>query len=289
MNPYTTNDLRSLTESQRAALINLLVDEDPLVHQTVKNKILCFGNGVQDWLKEFSLDDNPIVRRRTQDILDDLAKIQFDTEFLGFCLSQGEEFDLEEGLWCLTRTEYPNSNISAYAALLDLFAANLKDKLIGFTTLNEILAIINSYLFSELNFHGNEENYYDPGNSYLNRVIDRRVGNPISLCLIYLLITRRLQLPITGIGLPGHFICRYQSPTDETYIDAFHGGKLLSKGDCVKYLLQTNHTTEEGYLKPVSSRRILLRICANLHSIYAQREDVDRTSRLQRYLVALAK
>ena len=100
-------------------------------------------------------------------------------------------------------------------------------------THKEILTTINNYLFDELGFSGDEENYYDPQNSYLNRVVDRRKGNPINLSLLYLLLARRLKLPVAGIGLPGHFICRYQSTSDEIYIDAFHDGKFLTKADCI--------------------------------------------------------
>ena len=153
----------------------------------------------------------------------------------------------------------------------------------------EILTRINAYLFEELGFSGNEENYYDPENSYLNRVIDRRTGNPINLSLLYMLLARRLHLPVTGIGLPGHFICRHQSSAAEIFIDAFNGGKFLSKADCVQYLVHANYSLRDDCLAPVSSRRMLLRICGNLHQIYLRLELAEETTRVQRYLVALAR
>ena len=93
----------------------------------------------------------------------------------------------------------------------------------------------------------------------------------------------------SGIGLPGHFICRYQSTTRQIYIDAFRHGRFLSQADCIKYLLQTNHGLQEGYLTPVSTRRMLLRICSNLHQTYSMLEMTEEVTRVQRYLVALAK
>jgi regulator of sirC expression with transglutaminase-like and TPR domain len=98
-----------------------------------------------------------------------------------------------------------------------------------------------------------------------------------------------LKLPIVGIGMPGHFLIRFQSSTGELFIDAFNRGKLLSKADCIKYLLHTSHGFQEGYLAAVSPRRVLLRVCSNLHQIYAQLELPEETARLQRYIVALAK
>jgi regulator of sirC expression with transglutaminase-like and TPR domain len=153
----------------------------------------------------------------------------------------------------------------------------------------EVLGGINDYLFGEVGFSGNETNYYDPENSYLNRVIDRRTGNPINLSLVYLLLGRRLKLPIAGIGLPGHFVCRYQSTLSELYIDAFNHGRILAKADCVQYLLQGNYTVRDDYLAPVTPRRMLLRICGNLHQIYLHLESSKEATRLQRYLVALAR
>jgi regulator of sirC expression with transglutaminase-like and TPR domain len=173
--------------------------------------------------------------------------------------------------------------------LLDTFASTVRSRIEAGSEPEQIVEVMNEFLFDDLGFSGNEENYYEPENSYLNRVIDRRTGNPISLCLVYMLIGRRLKMPLTGIGLPGHFICRYQTTTAEIYIDAFNHGQTLTKVDCVKYLLHMNHTLEEGHLLPVSARRMLLRICANLHQIYAQEENEELVERFQRYLVALAK
>jgi regulator of sirC expression with transglutaminase-like and TPR domain len=165
----------------------------------------------------------------------------------------------------------------------------LRERIEGCADGKEILAAINRHLFGHLGFRGNEENYYDPENSYLNRVMDRRTGNPINLCLLYILLARRLRLPVVGIGLPGHFICRFQSTSDEIYIDAFNRGRFLSKADCVQYLLQGNYSLRDDYLAPVSARRMLMRICGNLHQIYLHLDLKEETTRVQRYLVALSR
>ena len=152
-----------------------------------------------------------------------------------------------------------------------------------------LIAGINQFLFKEQGFTGDEENYYDPENSYLNRVIDRRLGNPISLSMIYLGVCRRLKLPVTGIGLPGHFLCRFQDPRQEIYIDAFNRGRVLTKADCMKYLKQAGYEFHEAFLVPASPRRILLRMCSNLHQIYQREGQKTHASRLQGYIVALSK
>jgi regulator of sirC expression with transglutaminase-like and TPR domain len=278
-----------LSESRRAALLNLLADEDPVVFEAVHHKILSLGPAVATWLRPHTTSLDPILRRRSRDIVRHFDRQSADTSFLGFCLKHGEEFDLEQGAWLLAQTQYPEINTEAYRAVLDAHAENLRERLDLGRGAREILSTINHYLFQELGFTGNETQYYDPDNSYLNRVLDRRTGNPITLCLAYLLLARRLQLPVAGIGLPGHFVCRYQSSATEVYVDVFNRGKLLSKADCVQYLVQANFTVRDDYLAPVTARRFLLRICANLHQIYLQLDLPEQATRLQRYLIALAR
>jgi regulator of sirC expression with transglutaminase-like and TPR domain len=278
-----------LNEKQRAALISLLGDEDPTIYQTVREKLISYGAMVTAWLRPHLLSGDPVLRRRAKELVDYFGRQDADTQFLAFCLNQGEDFDIEQGVLLLARTQFPGINGIAYSALLDSFATDLRQQIDFDAGAEQILATINDYLFSRLGFSGNEENYYEPENSYINCVLDRRTGNPISLSLIYLFVARRLKLPMVGIGLPGHFICRYQTTKSEFYIDAFNRGKLLTKADCIKYLLHTHHSLQEGHLAPVTARRILLRICANLHQIYTQLEAHEEISRLQRYLVALAK
>ncbi len=278
-----------LNESQRKALISLLADEDSAVFQEVREKLLGFGPLVVEWLKPYTLNSDPVLRRRTVEIIRHFTRHEADNAFLLFCLHQGEDCDLEEGIWLLARTQYPEINQQAYRALLDSHVADLLQKIDLTSPPREFLSGINDFFFNHLGYSGNENNYYDPDNSFLNRVMDRRTGNPVTLCALYLLLTRRLRLPMTGIGLPGHFICRYQSSLEEVYVDVFNRGRLLSKSDCIRYLQHTHHGLQEGFLSPLSSRRILFRICSNLRQIFQQTEALDELARMQRYLAALAR
>ena len=281
--------LDSLSASQRTALISLLVDEDPAIYQVVRTKILSFGPKACEWLRPYILSSDPVMRRRALEIVHHLGRQNSDERFLEFCLHHGEELDLEEGTGLLAQTQYPDTHIEAYRALYDQWADELRERIDLAAPAEKLLGTVNQYLFDELGFDGDEHYGENPEKCYLNRVVDERAGNPISLSAIYLFVARRLRLPIAGIGLPGHFICRYQSTTREIYIDPFHRGKFWTKADCIKHLLNTHHGLQEGYLSPVSPRRILLRMCANLHQAYSNQEMVDEAARMQRYLVALAK
>ncbi len=278
-----------LSERQREALISLLADEDPAVYQTVRARLLSFEQTACAWLRPHLLSGDPILRRRAQEIVHHLARQQADQRFTQFCRDRREDLDLEAGAWLLAQTQYPEFNPEAYRALIDSYAAELHEGTDPASHPEATLLAINQYLFQRLGFRGNDRNYYDPDSSCLNRVVDQRTGNPISLCAVYLLIARRLQLPVTGIGLPGHFVCRYQSSTYEMYIDCFNHGRFLTKTDCMRFTLESGHCLHEGHLRPLSPRRTLLRMCANMNRIYQYHELAEEAARFQRYMTALEK
>ena len=278
-----------LSERRKEALARLLADEDQIVFRAVRREIVSHGPSVRPWLAGFSLHADPVLRRRALAIVEHFDRLDADIAFNVFCLRHGEELNLEEGCWLLSRSRFPSINVEAYRAMLDGYAADLMGRLDYAGEPESIIATLNACLFAEQGFRGNEEEYYSPDNSYLSRVLDLRTGNPILLCVLYLTLCRRLQLPVAGIGLPGHFLCRFQNARTELFIDAFNKGRLLTKADCVKYLRQAGYEFHEAFLVPASPRRILLRICSNLHQIHQHQGDKAEAERLQGYILALSK
>ncbi|HWF17768.1 MAG TPA: transglutaminase-like domain-containing protein, partial [Verrucomicrobiae bacterium] len=188
----------ALSESQKAALVNLLGDDDPAIYQLVRDKILSCGDAATEWLRPHTLSSEPALRRRAQEIVQHFARRAADDRFLAFCLTEGNDLNLEQGAWLLAQTQYPDINPDAYQALFDSYAGELRERVDSRADADTLLGAFNQYVFDVLRFKGNEQNYYDPENSYLNRVVDRRLGNPINLSLVYLLLARRLKLPVTG-------------------------------------------------------------------------------------------
>ena len=284
----STQPCSVLNASQRAALISLLADDDPRIHQEVRRKLVSYGPLVIDWLQPYHLHNDPALRRRTREIVQHFRREQMDSQFLDFCSNNGEDLDLEMGVGLLARTRYPEVHLDALSAQLDQFGDELRTRLQAAISPQQKLLVVNHFLFIHQGFHGNPQYETDAENCYFNRIMERKTGNPIGLCAVYLFLCRRLGLPVSGIGLPGHFICRFQSPTLELYIDCFHHGRFLMKADCIQHLRATNHGLHEGYLAPVSTRRILMRMCANLQQTYLQAEQPDEAARVKRYLIALA-
>jgi len=273
-----------LTSGQREALLKLLDDEDPEIVRVARQRLIAEGEVLIPWLRPHTLSNNPNLRRRTREILLHFEARDADQRMRTFCRRAGEDLDLEEGTLRLAQTRYPELNIDAYKALLDDWAARVAEWLPdNRRDADDVLGALHVVLFQELSLRGNESDYYQPENSYLNCVIDRRTGNPITLSTIILLIGRRLQLPMVGIGLPAHFLCRYQSPTRQVYLDAFNGGRLLSRTDCIAFVNQLGRPFEESFLQPVSPRRMLQRMCTNLEHAYENLEMLPELIRVRGY------
>jgi len=279
----------TLSDGQREALIRLLADDDPDVFRHIHETILAQGPAARAWLERHRLSEDARTRRRVRGLLDALNAADADNAFLGFCLTQGAQLDIERGLFLLARTTYPEINLEGYGALLDGYAEEVRNRVADLNTPHRVLGTLNRLMFIQLGFRGNTQDYYHADNSYLNRVLDRRTGNPISLSAVYLSVCRRLGLPVAGVGLPGHFLCRFQNAVHEIYVDPFNGGRFMTRTDCVHHLVRSNCSLQDDYLGPVSPLKMLIRSVNNLHQIYQQRQDPKNSLRMKGYLLALTK
>ncbi len=190
-----------------------------------------------------------------------------------------EKITLAEGALLLAAEEYPDLDIAGYLdrirAITDLVKERVGLELDPLTWIHGI----NAYLFDEEGFHGNTEDYYDPKNSFLNEVLDRKTGIPITLSVLYIEVARHLDLPLVGVGLPGHFIVKYQAADREILIDPFHRGAILTEEDCQKTLdriYQGQLPFHRGLLAPTPKREILARMLNNLKGIYLRGRDFPR-------------
>lgn len=170
---------------------------------------------------------------------------------------------------------YPDLEVEHYLVQLEKLAATARREMPPQVSIRDQAEFLASLLFREIGFQGNIEAYEDPRNSYLNEVLDRQLGIPISLSMIYVAVAERLGLPAKGVGLPGHFIVSVQDPKGEWYLDPFNGGIRLSVGDCARLVQDTtgfDGAFDMDWLKPADARGILTRMLSNLKIIYVQQE-----------------
>jgi regulator of sirC expression with transglutaminase-like and TPR domain len=170
----------------------------------------------------------------------------------------------------LAQLEYPELDVEDYLGQLDGFARAIEPRLAGRYDPDRVIAEMNGYLFGELCFHGNEEDYYDPRNSFLNDVIERRMGIPITLSVVYLEVARRLGLPFYGVGLPGHFLVKYDDGRRTVFIDPFSEGRLLDQEGCRELVraVRSDVILTARDFGAVDNRYVVLRMLNNLRGIY---------------------
>jgi regulator of sirC expression with transglutaminase-like and TPR domain len=209
-------------------------------------------------------------------------------EFGRYVARPPEQIRLDEAALLLARTEYPSLDLSGQLARLDALAARAECDPSLAPHAN--IANLNRLLFEVENFAGNEEEYDDPRNSYLNDVLDRKMGIPITLSLVYQEVARRCGLPIVGVGFPGHFLTKYLTPAGEILLDPYHRGVIVSLQDCEEKLkAQFGEEAEfrPSYLAATSTKQILSRMLNNLKGSFFHRKDFARVLMMIEMAVAV--
>lgn len=188
--------------------------------------------------------------------------------------------ELDRAALLLAAEEYPHLEVESYLRRLDDFAEAANAQ--GDRQASPYFRIhqLNHLLFDELGFQGNAGNYYDVRNSFLNEVIDRRTGIPITLSVVYLEVARRIGLNLSGVGMPGHFLVKYADEEQEIFIDPFHGGRILTVEQCremIAEMYEGGMDFQSAFLRATPKKQILARMLQNLKGIYARAQAHHQT------------
>ncbi len=201
--------------------------------------------------------------------------------FAQIAASPEEEVNLAEAALLIAKEEYPHLDVPAYLHRLDSMAANIQPRLGGSVLPEDLVGALNHYLFQEEGFAGNTHNYYDPRNSFLNEVLDRKLGIPITLSVVYMEVGWRLGLPLAGVSFPGHFLVKYHGTQGSVVLDPFSGGIPLSQEDLQKRLRGMYGSAPAAsqiprLLASASKKEILARMLRNLKNVYLQKKDFHK-------------
>jgi len=174
----------------------------------------------------------------------------------------------------LASIHFPDLEPEPFLVRLNDLASSLGDRLRNFNDGRDFVEKASSYLFGELGFPGNETDFFDPLNSCLNQVLERRTGIPITLAVMYMEIARRLHMPVFGIGLPRHFVLEFDDGNFSTYIDPFHGGRMISAQEC--FALAGAKVADPILLQRSTPKQIAMRMLQNLHGVYLRAHDSEK-------------
>lgn len=201
--------------------------------------------------------------------------------FEEYCRGEIREANLAEGALLVALEEHPRLDVDEYLGKLEAFADSVRGRMGSGEPEIFSLGHLHHELFDEAKFNGNAQNYYDVRNSFLNEVIDRRVGLPITLATVFIDVARRVGLNASGIGLPGHYIVRVQFPLSEVFIDPFHGGRTLTLGEIDTMLAEMSGgqvRLRPHFLRKWSARETLIRLLANLQNAWDRTGDAKKAS-----------
>ncbi|MEA2642287.1 MAG: hypothetical protein QOF51_3681 [Chloroflexota bacterium] len=208
--------------------------------------------------------------------------------FALLALRGGDAIPLAEGALLIGAEESPGLDVAAYLSRIDALADEVREAVDNADGAHEAGMTLLRFLYGEQGFRGNPEHYYDPRNSFLHEVLDRRLGIPITLSILYMAVAERLGLRVEAIGLPGHFVLRL--PESGAYLDPFTGQGNLTDADCtqrVRALFGESARVDRAMLGAQTNREILTRVLVNLREIYRTRKDSTRLLSVLDRLVVL--
>jgi regulator of sirC expression with transglutaminase-like and TPR domain len=279
--------MKEITETELRSLVTLLDDEDAAAVALVRAQILKIGEPVLPFLEELCQKADSDLAEKAEELTRELRFSNFRRELVS--LARSPEPDLERGALLLARFGYAAIDPTAYSSWLDRVAARVQDDLPPNPDPTLAFQRLNSHLFQGMGFTGNEARYYDPDNSYLNRVIETRRGIPVSLSVLYLLLGQRLRLPVYGVATPGHFLVGFRPGPQACFLDPYHKGRVLDLNEVRRMLLRSGYDFKPEYVARCSSRDILVRMMRNLIAIYEKtgsRERSDMLAKLVEILLA---
>ena len=277
------DEAENLSNKELKALISLLDDEDNEVVDHVEDRIKSLGTHIIPYLEfEWEGSFNPTVQKRIEELVHTL-QFQLLKEKLQAWREKGGE-DLLEGMWLINTYQYPDLD---YADLKKELEQIYYDAWLEFKTdIHPVdqVKLLNSVVFNKLKFGANTKNFHSPGNSMLSVVLQTKKGNPISLCIIYLLIAQRLKIPIYGVNLPNLFVLTYKQGETQFYVNAFNRGLIFSRKEVDDYVANLKLTPKDQYYEPCNNVDMINRVLRNLSIAHEKLGHTERVEELKELL-----
>ena len=276
-----------MNDKELKALVSLLDDQDEQIVTHVVDKIRSLGKDAIPFLEqEWENNFNPVVQRRIEELIHhlqyELLKIRIQEWY------ESKDQDLLTGLWMIATYQYPDLEIEKLKQELEQIYyeawLEFKPDLYPF----DQVKILNGVLFNKLKFGANTKNFHSPGNSMINIVLETHRGNPITLCIIYMLVAQKLKMPVYGVNLPNLFIVTYKDEKTQFYINAFNKGLIFSKQDIENYIHELRLTPQDSFFEPCSSLEIIRRVFRNLIMSFDKMGEHEKAEEVKELLLLIA-
>lgn len=278
----------SMKETELKALVSLLEDEDAQIISHVEDKIRSLGTSIIPFLEqEWEHNFNPQVQRRIEELIHTLQYELLKERIKEWYESKDQ--DLITGMWLVATYQYPDLELLKLKQDLEQIYyetwLEFKPDLYPF----DQVKIINSVLFNKLKFAANTKNFHSPGNSMINVVLETKKGNPITLCIIYLMVAQKLKLPVYGVNLPNLFVLTYKHESQaQFYINAFNKGLIFSKQDIENYINELHLPPQSSFFNACPSLEIIRRVFRNLIMSFEKMGEHAKAEEVKELLILIA-
>ncbi|MBD3630175.1 transglutaminase-like domain-containing protein [Cyclobacterium sp.] len=277
-----------LTDKELNALVSLLDDTDQEIKAHVRGKIISLGNDVIPFLEnKWESSFNPEVQKEIEELVHELQINLLRKRLLNW--KNSEEQELLEGLWIINTYLYPELEFEQLNAVMQQIYFNVWTNFKNEFSVYDKIKLINNVLFNDLKFSANTKNFHSPGNSMIRTVLETKKGNPISLCSVYLLVARKLGLPVYGVNLPNLFVLTYQAGKFKFYINAFNKGLIFTRQDINNYLEHLKLEPKPSYFEPCENIDIIRRTLRNLIFAFDKIGEVDKAEEIKSLLEIIDK
>lgn len=266
-------------------LLKLLDDDSPEIQKIIFKEL--HANALELILRKSAYKNN--LQRKNQENLDNLLK----NYHLGLVLAAFEELigatlediDLEKANFVISYWSDSKIDCLELKNKLDEMSRSIMEIIPNTGHPLAFLDHISHHLFREFRIRGNTTDYYNPNNSYLHKLLETKKGIPITIGILYILISKRLGLPVYGVSMPGHFILKFYDEEDEVFFDPFYEGKIYSRQMCYDFLRRANMKNSEEILNGCSNYEIVVRVLKNLHLVYSSYEhEPERLKQIESFL-----
>jgi len=275
-----------MKDNEIKALISLLDDDDQEITKHVEQRIRELGGQLIPYLEsEWEGSFNPHHQKRIEELIHDL---QYQSVLDRIKIwKEGGGLDLLEGLWIIATYQYPDLSLDKLRRDLDqLYYDVWLDAKTDMHPIDQV-KMLNHVFFNKLKFAANTKHFHSPANSMVNVVLESRRGNPISLCVIYMMIAQRLGLPVYGVNLPSLFVLTYKKDTTQFYVNVFNRGLVFSKSDIDHYIGQLNLKPADTFYQPCTNLDIIRRVLRNLMLAFEKTSDSERMKEVEQLLDAV--
>lgn len=276
-----------MTNSQIKAMVSLLDDNDIEIVNHVLNKIRSLGSGVIPFLEtEWEESFNPVLQRKIEELIHDLQ--------LGLMIDRlqtwknGGALDLTEGMWALATYQYPELSLDKLENEIEQLYQIVQPLLKPEMEAVEQIKTLNGVFYGEMGFGANTKSFHSAANSMINAVLENKKGNPITLCVIYMLIARKLGLPVYGVNLPSLFVLTYKKENTQFYINVFNRGIIFSRTDIDHYIAQLKLKHNDTFYEPCTHLEIIQRALRNLILSFEKAGEPEKIKEVERILLSVS-